>query len=104
MIGGKFWYNTPKRKFDIRMFGVAQIVDGVHFRGYFFKEGYIRTSSYAFNLNDIEDRDIHLTNDSVQGKNHLYGKYEAGNKISQKDFEIFLKNSKNTDFYTDIYP
>ena len=70
------------RKFDIRMFGVAQIIDDIHFRGYFFKEGYIRTSSYAFNLKDLEDRDIHLTNDAVQDRNEEYGKYEMGNKIS----------------------
>lgn len=53
------------RKFDIRIFGVAQIVGGAHFRGYMYNEGYIRTSSYPFNLVDLEDRDVHLTNDAV---------------------------------------
>ena len=64
------------------MFGLAQIVDGIHFRGYTFNEGYIRTSSYEFNLRDLEDRDVHLTNDAVQDRNDEYGKYEPGNKIS----------------------
>jgi tubulin--tyrosine ligase len=72
------------------MFGLAQIVGGTHYRGYFFSEGYIRTSSYEFNLNDLEDRDVHLTNDAVQDRNEEYGKYEAGNKVSMKDFEKFL--------------
>jgi hypothetical protein len=90
LIGGAFWHKTPMRKFDIRMFGLAQIIDGIHFRGYFFREGYIRTSSYAFNLLDLEDRDVHLTNDAVQDRNEEYGKYEQGNKVSQKDFATYL--------------
>ena len=78
------------RKFDIRMFGMAQIINGDQFRGYFYKEGYIRTSSYEFNLGDLEDRDVHLTNDAVQDRNEEYGKYEPGNKMSQKDFCEYL--------------
>ena len=91
LIGGPKWFNTPFRKFDIRMFGIAQIVDGMHFRGYFYKEGYIRTSSYEFNLLDLEDRDVHLTNDAVQDRNEEYGKYEPGNKISMADFANYMK-------------
>lgn len=53
------------RKFDIRMFALAQIVDGIHYRGYFYKEGYIRTSSFEYDIDDLSDRDIHLTNDAV---------------------------------------
>ena len=64
------------------MFGLAQIIDGIHFRGYFYKEGYIRTSSYPYDLLDLEDRDVHLTNDAVQDRNEEYGKYEPANKIS----------------------
>lgn len=69
------------------MFGIAQIFANRHFRGYFYKEGYIRTSSYEFNLSDLEDRDVHLTNDAVQDRNDQYGRYEPGNKISLKDFQ-----------------
>jgi tubulin---tyrosine ligase len=86
LIGGPNWKGTPLRKFDIRWFGIAQIVDGKHFRGYFFRQGYIRTSSYKFNLHDLEDRDVHLTNDAVQDRNDEYGKYEPGNKVSMEDF------------------
>jgi tubulin---tyrosine ligase len=34
-------------------------------KGYWFKEGYIRTSSREFNVYDLEDKMIHLTNDAV---------------------------------------
>jgi tubulin---tyrosine ligase len=76
LVGGVHWFNTPMRKFDIRVFGLCQIIDGIHFRGYFYKEGYIRTSSYKYDLQDLEDRDVHLTNDAVQDRNEEYGKYE----------------------------
>ena len=91
------------RKFDIRIFGLAQIIDGVHFRGYFYKEGYIRTSSYAYNQ-DFKDRDVHLTNDAIQGRAEDYGKFEQGNKISFKDFGIYLMNYKKVDFEKIIVP
>ena len=74
------------RKFDIRMFGLVQIVDSIHFRGYFYKEGYIRTSSYEYDLENLQNINIHLTNDAVQKKAHNYGKFEAGNKISYNEF------------------
>ena len=92
------------RKFDIRMFGLAQIIDGIHFRGYFFRDGYVRTSSYPYNLSDLEDRDVHLTNDAVQGRNSAYGKYEPGNKISMADFATYLQNLRGVDFHLNIYP
>ena len=53
------------RKFDIRMFALAQIVDGVHFRGYFYNEGYIRTCAKEYGMGNLSDRDVHLTNDAV---------------------------------------
>ena len=33
---------------------------------------------------------IHLTNDAIQKKSEEYGKYEAGNKISYSEFQIYL--------------
>ena len=72
------------------MYGLAQIVDSVHFRGYFYKEGYVRTSSYKYDVDDLENRDVHLTNDAVQGKNSEYGKFERANKISMSDFATYF--------------
>lgn len=96
LIGGPNWYNTPRRKFDIRVFGLAQIVKGTHLRGYVYQEGYIRTSSfeYSTSIKEIDNKFIHLTNDAIQDKSSKYGKYESGNKISQRDFQQFLKNEK----------
>ena len=51
-------------------------------KGYWYKEGYVRTSSREFNVNDLENKMIHLTNDAVQKKSDEYGKYESGNKVS----------------------
>ena len=39
-------------------------VNGI-FKGYWYEEGYIRTSSSEFTLNDVFDAYTHLTNDAV---------------------------------------
>lgn len=58
-----------KRKFDLRVFGVAQVLGGDsglrEFRGYFYKEGYLRTSSREFSIDDLDNRYVHLTNDAI---------------------------------------
>jgi hypothetical protein len=40
---------------------------------YWYKEGYIRTSSHIFDLKDLKNQFIHLTNDAIQIKNTNYG-------------------------------
>ena len=75
------------------------MVDGIHFRGYFYKEGYIRTSSFAYDTTDLTDRDVHLTNDAIQITAPDYSKWEQGNKVSFKDFAHFLQQQKGVDFY-----
>ena len=54
-----------KRKFDIRVFGLMTCVGGV-LRGYFYEEGYLRTSSKEFSLKTLANRYVHLTNDAIQ--------------------------------------
>ena len=44
-------------------------------RGYWYQDGYVRTSSYLWNLDDITDQEIHLTNDAIQKYCINYGKY-----------------------------
>ena len=58
-------------------------------RAYWYKEGYIRTTSYEFDIENFE-REIHLTNDAVQKYTPLYGKYEPANKISYSEFQRYL--------------
>ena len=61
------------------------IVNG-KMKGYFFEEGYLRTSSKKFNVYNLHNKFIHLTNDAVQKKSEDFGKYETGNKLSFEDF------------------
>jgi tubulin monoglycylase TTLL3/8 len=76
-------------------------------RGYWYDEGYIRTSSKEFTTKNLKNRMIHLTNDAVQKKGEDYGKYENGNKISFADFQKYLDNNlaeKKLNFYKTVYP
>jgi len=79
-----------KRKFDIRVFGLMTCVEGV-LRGYFYEEGYLRTSSKEFSLKTLGNRYVHLTNDAIQQTASDFGKFESGNKLSFSDFEKYLK-------------
>lgn len=51
-----------ERKFDIRVW--ALVTDELHV--YFFKEGYIRTSTEVYSTQDISNYFIHLTNNAIQ--------------------------------------
>ena len=79
-----------RRKFDIRVFGLLTCVDG-NLRGYFYEEGYLRTSSKEYNLDALNNKYVHLTNDAIQQKGTDFGKYESGNKLSFSDFQKYLK-------------
>ena len=65
-------YNN--RKFDIRVFMLITI-HNAKIKAYWYQEGYVRTSSYLFDLNEISDKDIHLTNDAIQKESGRYGKF-----------------------------
>lgn len=73
------------RKFDIRVYGMLTSTFG-NLKGYFYEDGYIRTSSVEFDLEDLSNRFIHLTNDAVQKKSDDYGRFENGNKVSYQNF------------------
>ena len=62
------------RKFDIR---VWVLVDH-KLDFYFFKEGYIRTSSskYTTDINDLDNEYVHLTNNAIQKKSPNYCEFE----------------------------
>ena len=51
------------RKFDVRAFAMLTSVNGL-LKGYMYRDCYFRTSSYQFDLTDM-DRMVHLTNDAV---------------------------------------
>ena len=85
-IDRPFLYNN--RKFDIRHYLLITNFYGV-LRAYWYEEGYIRTSSFEFNIDNFEP-EIHLTNDAVQKNMPDYGKYEKGNKISYDELHSYL--------------
>lgn len=73
------------RKFDIRAFTMMCTING-NLQGYWYADGYFRTSSREFTLKNISNRYVHLTNDAVQKKLDDYGKFESGNKLSYPEF------------------
>ncbi|CAD8156726.1 unnamed protein product [Paramecium pentaurelia] len=87
-----------QRKFDIRCYILFTSINGQH-KGYWYQNGYIRTSSYEFSLINLQNRLIHLTNDAIQKNSEDYGKFEKGNKVSFDEFNNFLP----IDFYQTIY-
>lgn len=92
-IQNLFLYNG--RKFDIRTYMIAATIGGLT-KFFWYSEGYLRTSSFFFNLKRPNDIYIHLTNDAIQSKNENYSKYEEGNKLSYHQFQRYLDvNFKN---------
>jgi len=77
-----------KRKFDIRVW----VLITHEFGTYFFKEGYLRTSSteYKIDLDNVDNKFVHLTNNAVQKHSNSYGNYEDGNQMSFKYFQKYL--------------
>jgi len=55
-------------------------------KGYMYRDCYFRTSSKIFDLNNLQNKYIHLTNDAVQVISEDYGKFENANKLSINDF------------------
>lgn len=77
------------RKFDIRCYALLTTINGI-IQGYFYIDGYIRTSCAEFSLKDTENNYIHLTNDAIQKHSENYGKFEDNNKLSYKEFQRYL--------------
>lgn len=67
-------------------------------KGYWYNEGYIRTSCYQFQLDDTSNQFIHLTNDAIQVNSEKYGKYEDGNKLSYHNFDKYLEHNHKTTY------
>lgn len=63
-----------RRKFDIRAYMMLTSNNGI-LKGYWYEEGYIRTSGYMFSLDELSNTYKHLTNDAVQKHSENYGKY-----------------------------
>lgn len=93
-----------QRKFDIRCYMLITSLNHT-IKGYWYEDGYIRTSSKLFTLDSLSNRLVHLTNDAVQKRSNDYGKYEPANKLSFQEFERYLSESHPTrSFFRDVYP
>lgn len=68
---------------------------GEKLKGFWYKEGYIRTSGYEFTLQDCSNSFVHLTNDAIQQHCDNYGKYEDKNKLSYEAFQKYLDANYN---------
>jgi tubulin--tyrosine ligase len=53
------------RKFDIRVYAMLTSINGV-MKGFMYRDCYFRTSSKAFDLTNLQNKFIHLTNDAIQ--------------------------------------
>lgn len=53
-----------RRKFDIRTYCCITSING-NLKGYFYDEGYLRTSSREFSINNLSNKLVHLTNDAI---------------------------------------
>jgi tubulin monoglycylase TTLL3/8 len=97
-------YLINKRKFDLRIYALVTSING-GMQGYYYSEGYLRTSSKEFSLNNLS-RMIHLTNDAVQKKGEDYGRFEASNKLSYAEFQRYLDANYGTpvSFLNDVLP
>ena len=62
------------RKFDIRVMALANHLQDL----YFYKVGYLRTSSDNYTLKN-QSKYVHLTNNCFQKNSNNYEKFEQGN-------------------------
>lgn len=86
------------RKFDIRVWALFTSE-----KAFFYRKGYIRTSSDNYSLENLNNY-IHLTNNCLQKYGENYGKHEIGNTITFLEFSRFLeeKFEKKIDFDKDV--
>ena len=87
------------RKFDIRVWA---IYTGDDSRVYFYKRGYIRTSSDEFTTKINDNKAVHLTNNWFQQHLENYGKFEDGNTLSFEKMQEYIDEQfpeYNINFY-----
>ena len=86
------------RKFDIRVWAVMTTKNEI----FFYKQGYLRTSSSEYDLDD-QNQHVHLTNQCLQVKNkEIYGQHEEGNTLSFQQFQEYLDSEDFLSSRSDI--
>ena len=89
-----------RRKFDFRVFALVTCINKT-LKGYFYEDGYIRTSSKEFDLDNLDDKFVHLTNDAIQKQGEDFGKFENCNKLSYTDLQRYF-NQYHSDLEIDV--
>jgi hypothetical protein len=93
-----------KRKFDIRCYAMITSINNI-IQGFFFQDGYLRTTSHEFSMENLSNNFIHLTNDAIQKHSQDYGKFENSNKLSYKDLQRYLDlHYSELNFSTQVLP
>lgn len=78
-----FLFNN--RKFDVRVWAIVT----EDFRIFFYKPGYLRTSSAEYNMK-AKDVYVHLTNHCLQMKGTDYAAHEEGNVLSYEQLQEYF--------------
>mmetsp|Transcript_20578 Transcript_20578/g.14809 ORF Transcript_20578/g.14809 Transcript_20578/m.14809 type:complete len:102 (-) Transcript_20578:304-609(-) len=93
------------RKFDIRVFAVSVLhAESGTLRGYYYEEGYLRTSCKEYDPDNFSNKYVHLTNDAIQKGSNDYGRFESSNKLSYTDFDKIVHKETGKSFMNDILP
>ena len=79
-----------ERKFDIRIW----VLITHNMKVFMFREGYLRTSSHTFDLENLNDTYVHLTNNAVQKYSKTYGEFEDGNQLSFEQFQQYIDQNQ----------
>jgi len=74
------------RKFDIRVWVIVTSNIDI----FMFKHGYLRTSSFDYDMEN-ENNYVHLTNNCLQQQGNNYGVHEEGNTLSFEVFQTYLE-------------
>ncbi|KAL4504141.1 hypothetical protein ABPG72_020979 [Tetrahymena utriculariae] len=91
------------KKFDMRQWAIVQ--DFCPPRIWFFEECYIRLCSVEHNIDDLNNRFVHLTNNIVQKYNKEAYTDKDDLMMSQEQFAQYLKETEGRDvFYEEIQP
>ena len=94
------------RKFDIRQFAMINPRGEV----FMYRDSYVRTCSAEYDINNLNVKAIHLTNDAVQKKLNTYGEHEDANKLDFDEFQRALDEDheagkqRKVDFHGAVWP
>jgi len=82
------------RKFDIRVW----VLLTHDYKVFVHEQGVLRTSCCSFDISDLKNRFIHITNHSIQSAHKNFGKYEEANEMLFDEFSSFLSDRKGVTF------